>query len=571
MSMITFLKKYTPYYKDYKKQFIYAITAMVMVSIGTSGTAYIIKPVLDDIFINKDTTMLSILPFFVILLYTLKGFGSYFQSYYVAYIGQDIIRRVRDKMLFHILKLDISFFQEKHGGELISRITGDINRIQAAISNHIASLFLETFTIIGLVGVVIVQSPKLAFYGLIVLPLAGWPLSILAKKMKKLSFKSQEKNSDLTTILSEIFHNIEIIVASSTQEKEVEKFKEENKNLFKINLKSVKANNLTSPIMEITGSIAAAFVIFVGGNEVIEGRLSVGSFFSFTTALFMLYSPIKRLSKIYNSFQEAIAADERITEIMQVQGTINSGNEAIPESIDEIKFQNISLKYGEKIALNKINLNVKCGQTVALVGDSGGGKSSLINLIVRFYDAYEGEVLINSTNIQNFDLEELRKSIAIVTQRVYIFNDTIAKNVAYGFDIDEAKVVNALQMANAYDFVCEKENGIYEVLDEFGTNLSGGQRQRIAIARALYKEPKILIFDEATSALDNESESEITNVVEKISKNKITFIIAHRLSTIKNANKIVVFKAGKIICEGNENELLEKCLEYQVLKNQANL
>lgn len=568
--MINFLKQYIPYYKDYKRHFVYAAIGMILVAGGTSGTAYVIKPVLDEIFINKDTSMLAILPFVVIALYFAKGLGAYIQAYYISFIGQDIIRRVRDKVLFHILKLDISFFQERHGGELISRITGDINRIQAAISNHIASLFLEGFTIIGLMAVVIYQSPKLAFYGLVVLPLAAYPLSLLAKRMKKLSHRSQEKSSDMTTVLSEIFHNIEIIMASSTQKDEHDKFKAQNQNLFDINIKSVKANNLTSPIMEVFGAVAAAFVIYIGGNEVIDGKLSVGSFFSFMTALFMMYSPIKRLSKIYNSFQEALAADDRINEILMLESKIESGSEKMPENIHTIQFQNAKLKYGEKIALNGVDLVANVGQTIALVGDSGGGKSSMVNLIVRFYDTFEGEVLINGINIKDFDLDELRKTISIVTQRVYIFNDSIAANVAYGAEIDEEKVNFALKSANAFDFVSQKENGIYEILDEFGTNLSGGQRQRIAIARALYKNPKILIFDEATSALDNESEGEITKVIEDISKDKITFIIAHRLSTIKNADKIAVFKSGKIVCEGSENELMQNCPEYQKLKNQAN-
>lgn len=569
--MLNFLKQYMPYYKDYKKQFIYAIIGMILVAIGTSGTAYVIKPVLDEIFISKNTVMLSVLPFIVILLYFSKGFGAYVQAYYVAYIGQDIIRRVRDKVLFHLLKLDLAFFQERHGGELISRLTGDINRIQAAISNHIASLFLETFTIIGLMAVVIYQSPKLAFYGLVVLPLAVYPLVLLAKKMKKLSLRSQEKTSDMTTLLSEIFHNIEIIMASSTQKDEHEKFKAQNKHLFDINIKSVKANNLTSPIMEVLGAIAAAFVIYVGGNEVIDGKLSVGEFFSFMTALFMMYSPIKRLAKIFNSFQEALAADERINELLNLEAQIKSGSRKLDAPISSIEFKNAILKYDEKIALNGVNLKAKLGEQIALVGDSGGGKSSMVNLIVRFYDVYNGEVLINGINIKEYDLNDLRKAISIVTQRVYIFNDSIAANVAYGDQIDETRVKNALAQANALDFVNDKPKGIYETLDEFGTNLSGGQRQRIAIARALYKNPQIIIFDEATSALDNESEKEITDVIESLAQSKITFIIAHRLSTIKNATKIAVFKNGQIVCEGAENELMLSCVEYQKLKNQANL
>ncbi|MEJ5168049.1 MAG: ABC transporter ATP-binding protein, partial [Arcobacteraceae bacterium] len=449
-----------------------------------------------------------------------------------------------------------------HGGVLISRITNDINRIQSAVSTHIAELIRESLTILALIGVVIYQSPKLAFYGLIVLPIAIYPLSVLAKKMKKLSFKSQEKIADITTHLSEIFNNIEIIKANSTQHLESDKFAEHNKNYFNINMKGVRTNELTSPLMETLGALAVAVVIIVGGREVIEGNLSVGAFFSFMTALFMLYTPIKKLASLYNSMQNAIAANDRVNEILALTHSINSGSKTIYGDVNEIKFENIDLYYGDKQALKNINLTAKKGQKIALIGDSGGGKSSLVNLIVRFYDPTYGKITINDTDIKEFDLENLRNNISIVTQRIYIFNDTIANNVAYGSEFDEKRILDALKLAHADGFVSKMENGIYTMLDEFGTNLSGGQRQRIAIARALYKNPQIIIFDEATSALDNESESIITDVVDEISENKIVFVIAHRLSTIKTADRIAVFKNGEIVGFGTDEELKKSSNEY---------
>ncbi|QOG13198.1 ABC transporter ATP-binding protein [Arcobacter sp. FWKO B] len=560
-------KQYIPYYKNYIKQFIFAFIGIVLVAIGTSGTAYIIKPVLDEIFINKDQTMLYILPYFVIALYFAKGFGKYIQVYYISYIGQDIIRILRDKLLKHILSLDISFFHSRHGGVLISRLTNDINRIQVAVSTHIAELIRETLTIVALIGVVIYQSPKLAFFGLIILPLAIYPLSLLARKMKKLSFRSQEKIADITTHLSEIFNNIEIIKANSTQNVETKKFAEHNKNFFSINMKGVKTNELTSPLMETLGAIAVAVVIIVGGNEVIEGKLSVGAFFSFMTALFMLYTPIKKIASVYNAMQDAIAANERINEIFYQTHTIKNGTLQLNSTINRIKFENASLNYGEKEALKNINLEVHKGEKIALIGDSGGGKSSLVNLIIRFYDTSNGQIFINDTDIKEFDIESLRSNISIVTQRIYIFNDTVANNVAYGMPYDEEKVLQALKLAHADSFVTKLENGIHTILDEFGTNLSGGQRQRIAIARALYKNPQIIIFDEATSALDNESESIITDVLDEISKDKIVFVIAHRLSTIKTADCIAVFKNGEIVGYGTDQELKSNSGEYNKLLN----
>ncbi len=569
--MRQFFKQYIPYYKNYIRKFIYAFIGIVLVAGGTSGTAYIMKPLLDDIFINKDEQMLMILPIFVIVLYAAKGIGRYIQAYYISYIGQDIIRQIRDKLFTHILHLDLTFFNSKHGGELISRITNDINRIQAAVSNQIASFAQEVLTIIALVSMVIYQSAELAFYGLVVMPLAVYPLTVLARKMKLLSFKSQEKNSDITAHLSESFNNIEIIKASSAVDLETNRFKKHNQEFFSINIKAVKTNELVSPIMEILGAVAVATVIIIGGRYVIDGSLTAGEFFSFLTALFMLYTPIKRLSSLYNQMQDALAANERINELFALNPDIVSGKETVQSSIDKIQFKDIELKFDDKYALKKVNLEASKGETIALVGDSGGGKSSLINTLIRFYDATGGSIVINDTNIKDLTLQSLRDSISIVTQRVYIFNDTIASNIAYGQEFDEKKVINALKKAHAYDFVSNLEDGIYTTLDEFGTNLSGGQRQRIAIARALYKEPQILILDEATSALDNESESIITQVLEEVSQDKITFVIAHRLSTIKHANKIAVFKDGEIICQDSEENLIKSCKEYRRLYNLANI
>ncbi|WP_121626596.1 ABC transporter ATP-binding protein [Poseidonibacter antarcticus] len=569
--MKEFFKQYSPFYKNYKLEFFYAFVGIILVAGATSGTAYAIQPLLDDIFINKDEEMLYMMPIFVIILYAAKGFGRYIQAYYISFIGQDITRIVRDRLFAHVLTLDINFFQKKHGGELVSRIINDINRIQSAISNYVAEFIRESLTIVGLVALVIYHSPELAFYGLVVLPLAIYPLSRLAKRMKKLSFKSQESNADITTSLSESFNNIEIIKANSTEEIESKKFSIHNLNFFKYNMKAVRTNELTSPLMEIIGSFAFAAVILVGGTKVISGELTTGTFSSFIAALFMLYSPIKRLSALYNKMQDALAANDRINEMLNQQATILSGKNKFPDEIKTISFKDVFLKYDDFTALSNISFETKRGETIALVGDSGGGKSSLINLIIRFYDVSKGEIKLNNKLLNDLDIKSLRENISIVTQRVYIFNDTISANIAYGYDINEQRVIEVLKQAHAYDFIQKMPEGINTKLDEFGTNLSGGQRQRIAIARALYKNPQVLILDEATSALDNESESIISEVIDEVSVDKITFIIAHRLSTIKNATKIAVFKNGKIVCMDTEKNLLKTCEEYKRLHNLANM
>ncbi len=562
--MREFFKRFAPYLVGYKREFVFVFIGIILVAITTALSAYLVQPILDDIFINKDIEKLELLPYLIIIVYTLKGVGRYVQTYFTNHIGQDIVRKIRDLMLQNLLNLDLEFFNKNRVGELISRITNDINRIQIAVSNYIAEFIREILTIMALVVVVIYQSPKLAFFGLIVMPLALYPLSRLAKRVKKLSYQSQSKISDLTAKLSEIFHNVEIIKANSAENFEKKKFSRENQQFFKINMKSVKVSELVSPFMEFIGSIAIATVIVMGGMEVIEGNLSVGSFFSFLTALFMLYTPIKRISSIYNKMQDAIAASERIFDLINLKPKIKSGDEKLTK-INKIVFNNVNLNYDKKEALKNINLNIKRGEVVALVGDSGGGKSSLINLIIRFYESSNGEILINNNIIKNYDLNSLRDKISIVTQRVFIFNDTIAKNVAYSNEIDEDRIKEALKLANATEFIESLADGIETKLDEFGVNLSGGQRQRIAIARAIYKNPEILILDEATSALDNLSEASIQENLKEFIKDKIVFIIAHRLNSIKLADRVLFFKNGEIKCSGSEEELMRECEEFQRL------
>ncbi len=560
-------KRFKSFYKEYIPQFVIAIIGMIMASVGTAVSAWLVKPVLDYIFIQKDETLLYLLPYAIIAIYFIKSLGVYLQAYFTAYIGQDIVRRFRYNQLSNILSLDMSFFHKYRSGELMSRIMGDIERIRSIVSNLIPELVREFVTIIGLLCVVIYQSPTLALFSLIVLPAAFYPLSRLAKRMRRISRTSQETSSDITSVLSQIFSNIEIVKANNAQKKELDKFGTQNDKIFKLNLKSVKTNTLVSPMMETLGSIGIAITIIIGGQQVIDGQITVGSFFSFLTALFMLYTPIKRLTAIYNQMQDAIVASQRTFELLDMSPSIVDGNLDFPSRVNSITIQDLKFSYGDKVALNGINLKIYKGQMIALVGSSGGGKSTLINLLMRFYDPDSGIILINENDISEFKLHSLRENIGLVTQRVYIFNDTIAANVAYGAPLDEAKVIKALKMANAYSFVQNLDDGIYTTLSEYGANLSGGQRQRIAIARALYHDPQILIFDEATSALDNESEKEITKAIENLGQEKIVIVIAHRLTTIKNADKIAVISSGKIVGFDTDEVLEKECEIYKNLKS----
>ncbi len=563
------LKRFGPYFKDYIPHFIFAIIGMGLASGGTAVSAYLVEPVLNKIFVEKNEKLLYILPCAIIAIYVIKNIGTFMQAYFTAYIGQDTIRRFREKMVANLLNLDMDFFNEFRTGELISRTTNDIDRIRSIVSSIIPELTRESVTIIGLLCVVVYQSPKLAFFALVVMPVAIYPISRLAKRMKKISKQSQEKTSDITSALSEIFTNIEIIKANNAQEYEHSRFVDENNKFFRLNLKSVKIEQLVSPLMETIGSIGVAAVIIIGGKDVIDGHINMGAFFSFLTALFMLYTPLKRIVNIYNKMQDAIAASERTFFLMDKVSQIKDGQKELNEEINLIKFSDVRLSYGDKEVLKGINLEANKSEFIALVGSSGGGKSSLMNLLMRFYDVNGGEILINGINLKDIKIHSLRQNIGLVTQRVYIFNDTVAKNVAYGREFNEDAVINALKLANAYEFVSKLDNGINTILNEFGTNLSGGQRQRIAIARALYQNPQILIFDEATSALDNESEKEITKAINNLRSKKIIFVIAHRLSTVENADKIAVLSDGKIIDSGSDEELSKRNEIYARLKGKA--
>lgn len=570
MSLKDVLKRFTPYFKDYIPKFILAFIGMILASVGSAVSAWLVDPVLNKIFVEKNENLLYILPYAIIAVYFFKNLGTFMQAYFTAFIGQDTIRRFRDKMLRNMLSLDISFFNTYRTGELLSRTINDIERIRAIVSSMIPEFLRELITIFALLCVVIYQSPTLAFFALFVLPIAFYPISRLAKKMKKISKKSQEKISDISSALNEIFTNIEIIKANNAQNYEQNKFEAENEKFLNINLKSTKIEQLVSPMMELIGSIGVAIVIIIGGQDVIDGKLSIGSFFSFLAALFMLYTPVKRIVGIYSKMQDAIAASERTFELLDKRASIKSGEILMPKHINEIEFKNVHLSYDkENEVLKGVNLSAKNSEMIALVGSSGGGKTSLINLLMRFYDVSSGKISINGINLKDIEISSLREKIGLVTQRVYIFNDTIANNVAYGRDFDENEIINALKMANAYEFVSKLQNGIYATLDEFGTNLSGGQRQRIAIARAMYKNPEILIFDEATSALDNESEKEITNAINKLRHTKIIFVIAHRLSTVQNADKIAVISNGKVVGFDSDEILSKSCEIYAKLKGKA--
>lgn len=558
-------KRYWPYIKGYKFQYFMVLIGIILTVTATAGTAHIMQPLMDNMFIKKEPGMLYIIPALLIGIYTLKSIGRYIQSIFTTYIGMHIVSRLREDLLSKMLYMDMQFLYINRSGELISRITNDIARVQYFVSKMLPELVQESFTVIALVGYVIYLNATLAFWALFVMPVVIFPLIKITRRLKKLSHRSQEKNADLMTRLTEVFNNSEIIKANATEDYEMRRFKDENDHFFKLNMKATYTGELVSPIMEMIASIGLAAVIFIGGQQVYSGAMSVGEFTAFLTAIGLVFQPLRRVSAIYSKIQDAQAASERVFHIFDLDNSIKDGPISLSEPITQVDFDNVTLNFGDKTALSNLNLTISKGQTIALIGQSGGGKSSLINLLLRFYDPDEGNIRINNQDLKNYTQNSLRHQIAAVSQRVYIFQDTLAANVAYGTEVDESQVLYALKIADALDFVNELPDGIHTVMQEFGVNLSGGQRQRIAIARAVYKHASLLILDEATSALDNESEKRIQSALESYAKDKITIIIAHRLSTIEHADVILYFDSGEIIARGSHQQLLETSENYRRL------
>ncbi len=562
--MFTLIRCYWPEYRRYRNKLLLALLAMVMVAGASGATAWMMKPLLDEILINKNTTMLTALPFFIMLAFLIKGVGTYVQQYTMSFVGQDIVRQVRDRLLRHLLHLDLDFFHRNHSGELISRVTNDIGRIQSAVSSDLATLVREAMSAVVLIGVVIYQSPSLAFITLVVIPAAYFPVELITRRLRKISHTTQARSATLSANLSEMFSNIEAIKAYHTESFEADHFARTNHSVFESSMKSVRIGGLVVPVMELFSSISGAIVIGLGGKAVIDGDLSAGAFFAFMTALFMAVDPIRRLTQTYAQFQDAIAAHERIQGMLTLTPEVRNGDVELRD-VTSLSLHQTSLTYGGKTALCEVDLDAHKGEVIALVGGSGGGKSSVASLLLRFYDASAGEVVLNGQDIRTYSFTSVRAQIAIVTQRVHIFNDSIAANVAYGADVDEARVMDALKKANLWEHVASLPAGIHTHLNEAGTNLSGGQRQRIAIARALFRAPSVLILDEATSALDNQSEAAILETIRALAPEVITIIIAHRLKSVEIADRIYLIQNGQVVCHGKQAELMHDCTQFQEL------
>jgi ATP-binding cassette, subfamily B, bacterial MsbA len=556
--------------KQYYVRFIFAAICMVIAGGLQSALPLIAKPAIDKIFVSKDVSALTWIPFAIVGIFLFKGLCNYGQVILMSSIGLRIVADLRNKLYECIQRQSLSFFTENATGILMSRITNDVLSVQSAASEAVTALVKDSFTLVCLVGVIFYTDWKLALIAVIVFPLTVYPISWFGKKMRKVTTSTQVTMGTLNSLLQETISGTRIVKAFCMEKYESERFSAENERLFRLNMKTVTINAVSSPLMDFLGGLGIAAVIFYGGYNVVQGTSTPGTFFSFIAALLMLYEPVKRLTNINNTINQGIAGADRIFGIIDRVPDIKDqpGAGELPPIKNGIDLQDVTFRYEETPVLKNINLSIKAGEVVAFVGMSGGGKTSLVNLIPRFYDVSEGRVLIDGHDIRDVTLQSLRGQIAIVTQQTILFNDTVRNNIAYG-DIQrtEEEIFNAARAANAHDFIMQLPKGYDSNIGELGTKLSGGEKQRISIARALLKDAPILILDEATSSLDTEAEIEVQDALDNLMKGRTTLVIAHRLSTIRNADRIIALVNGEIVEEGNHEALMAKKGEYYRLYN----
>ena len=536
---------------------------------ATSGALpFLVQRVIDDVFAQKDKTSLFYLPFLIIGVFAFRGLVNFGDHYLTAYVGLRIINDVRDGLNRHLQFLSLSFFQRHPTGTLISRVTNDVSLVRSALTDSVASLIRDTTSLLALIVVAFLKDWVLATIAFVVFPASVLPITRMSKKIKRFTKRGQVAKGNLTNLLQESIQGNRIVKAFGMEKYEIDRFQEENQRVFKQSIRGSRTQAVVTPAMELLASLAIGAVVWYGGSSVIAGGRTQGEFMAFMTAMFLMYQPFKHLTRTYTTIQQGLAGAERIFEVLDEESEIKDRADARPISgySRMIEFHDVSFGYGDELVLNNINLEIRAGEMVALVGMSGVGKSTLADLIPRFYEVTSGKITIDGADIRDVALQSLRFQIGMVSQHTFLFNDTVRNNIAYGDpskDMDH--IVAAAQAAYADDFITALPQGYDTMIGELGMRLSGGQRQRLAIARALLKDAPILILDEATSSLDTDSERLVQEALENLIVRRTSLVIAHRLSTIRKATRIVVLVDGSIVEEGTHEELLARKSEYSRL------
>ncbi len=550
------------YLRPYLWPLIPAVLCMIVAASGDGILAYLMKPVLDDLFISHDPEMLILIPVLVIVVTMLKSAATFGQAVLMGFIGLRIIADLQTKLFGHVIRFDLAFFHDTASGKLVSRMTNDINLMRNALAVTLTGLVKDSLSLVFLVAVMFSMDWKLALLAFVVFPIAIFPIVRIGRRLRKISTSALNELGLFTARLNEAFQGVRHIKAYNMEAFEAERTERLIESVFRLIFKALYTRALVSPIMEAIGGVFIALVILYGGWQVIEETLTPGEFFAFITAMLMAYKPLKALANLNANLQEGLAATQRVFDVLDAEPTITTepGVPALAVNGGKITFDDVSFSYDTgTAALNGVSLNVPAGKTVALVGPSGAGKSTILNMLPRFYDSDAGQVTIDGTDVRSVDITSLRNAIGLVSQETVLFDDSVRANIAYGrLNASEAEIIAAAKGADAHDFISQLPDGYDTLIGEHGARLSGGQRQRLSIARAMLKDAPILLLDEATSALDPETERQIQQSLSHLMQGRTTLVIAHRLTTVQEADIIYFIEDGRVAESGSHQTLMAK-------------